>query len=503
MDTFIIAALTASVAIVAPAYADIDGFLKDYKLVKEYCFAGAGDYLAVGIVSEPIFTLSGITAYTRELEKALSENFGYKEVAVTFDTDLVYRIGKIGKMRIYDVIDDKRNKKALSREQIDFWIKGVVDGSVEDYQSAALLMAIAINGMSDEETFYLTSAMAESGDTVDLSAYGDRTVDKHSSGGVGDSTSFIVIPVMAALGRVCAKMSGRGLGHTGGTLDKLEAIDGVTTAIDEKAFYAQIEKTGLVIAGQTKDVCPADKILYALRDVTATVESIPLIAASIMSKKLAADLKSAEKLARLMVETGRRAGRNVSALITDMDEPLSDYIGNSLEVEGAIEVLKGNTDCPLYKVAKALCVGLLDYEGAEKDVDNAIKSGAALEKFRSMLIAQGAKEDVLDKPLCRAKCKIEIFSEKSGYVKSVDAMKAARVVLALGGGRNKKEDSILPHVGLKFNVRRGDRIEEDGLIATMYFDRYEDVVYAKDVLDAVAFSDKDPGRKDPILKIIK
>ena len=424
-------------------------------------------------------------------------------------------------MRIYDVIDDKRNKKALSREQIDFWIKGVVDGSVADYQSAALLMAIAINGMSDEETFYLTSAMAESGDTVDLSAYGDRTVDKHSSGGVGDSTSFIVIPVMAALGRVCAKMSGRGLGHTGGTLDKLEAIDGVTTAIDEKAFYAQIEKTGLVIAGQTKDVCPADKILYALRDVTATVESIPLIAASIMSKKLAAgakniildvkcgkgafmhDLKSAEKLARLMVETGRRAGRNVSALITGMDEPLSDYIGNSLEVEGAIEVLKGNTDCPLYKVAKALCVGLLDYEGAEKDVDNAIKSGAALEKFRSMLIAQGAKEDVLDKPFCRAKCKIEIFSEKSGYVKSVDAMKAARVVLALGGGRNKKEDSILPHVGLKFNVRRGDRIEEDGLIATMYFDRYEDVVYAKDVLDAVAFSDKDPGRKDPILKIIK
>lgn len=424
-------------------------------------------------------------------------------------------------MRIYDVIEDKRNNKALSKDQIDFWIKGVVDGSVADYQSAALLMAITINGMTDEETFYLTSAMAESGDTIDLSAYGDRTVDKHSSGGVGDSTSFIVIPVMAALGKVCAKMSGRGLGHTGGTLDKLEAIDGVTTAIDEKAFYAQIEKVGLVIAGQTKDVCPADKILYALRDVTATVESIPLIAASIMSKKLAAgakniildvkcgkgafmhDRESAEKLARLMVATGRRAGRNVSALITDMDEPLSDYIGNSLEVEGAVEVLKGRTDCPLYTVAKALCVGLLNCEGAEEKVDDAIKSGAALEKFKSMLIAQGAKEDVLDRPLCRAKCKIEIYAEKGGYVQSVDAMKVARVVLALGGGRNKKEDAILPHVGLKLNVRRGDRIEEDGLVATMFFDRYEDVAYARDVLDAVKISDKDPGRKDPVLKIIK
>ena len=277
-------------------------------------------------------------------------------------------------MRIYDVIDKKRKGGELSGEEIGFWIKGVVDKSVADYQSAALLMAIAINGMTEQETFYLTDAMAKSGDTLDLSAYGDRTVDKHSSGGVGDSTSFIVIPVMAALGKVCAKMSGRGLGHTGGTLDKLESIDGVTTAIDEKSFYKQLDKTGLVIAGQTKDVCPADKILYALRDVTATVESIPLIASSIMSKKLAAgarnivldvkcgkgafmhDLKSAEKLARLMVDTGKKAGRKVSALITDMDQPLSDYIGNSLEVQGAIEVLEGKTDCPLYEVAKALCV---------------------------------------------------------------------------------------------------------------------------------------------------
>lgn len=424
-------------------------------------------------------------------------------------------------MRIYDIIDAKRNKKALSKEEIDFWIKGVVDGSVADYQSAALLMAIAINGMTDQETYYLTDAMAKSGDVMDLSRFGDKTVDKHSSGGVGDSTSFIVIPVMAALGKICAKMSGRGLGHTGGTLDKLEAIEGVTTSVSEEKFYDQIEKIGLAIAGQTKDVCPADKILYALRDVTATVESIPLIAASIMSKKLAAgaknivldvkcgegafmhDLKSAEKLAKLMVDVGKKAGRNVSALITDMDEPLSDYIGNSLEVEGALEVLKGNTDCPLYTVAKALCVQLLGYEGAEKDVDEAIRSGQALEKFRKMFVSQGAAEDVFSRPLCKAACKIEVYSEKHGYVESIDAMKAAKTVLALGGGRNKKEDSISPHVGLKFNVRRGDEVQEDGLIATMYFDKYEDVVYAKDVLDAVKISDKKPAARKLILKTVK
>ncbi len=424
-------------------------------------------------------------------------------------------------MRIYDIIEDKRNKKALSQEQIDFWIKGVVDKSVADYQSAALLMAIAINGMTDEETYYLTKAMADSGDKADLSAYGDRTVDKHSSGGVGDSTSFIVIPVMSALGKVCAKMSGRGLGHTGGTLDKLEAIEGVSTSLSEEKFYAQLNRTGLVIAGQTKDICPADKILYALRDVTATVESIPLIASSIMSKKLAAgaknivldvkcgkgafmhDEESAEKLAKLMVETGKRAGRNVSALITDMDEPLSDYIGNSLEVEGAVKVLEGKTDCPLYEVAKALCVTLLGYEGAEKDVDEAVKSGAALNKFRELLIEQGAAEDVLEKPLVRAKCKIEVFADSSGYVQSIDAMKAARTVLALGGGRNRKEDEILPHVGIKYNVRRGDKVEEDDLLATMYFDRYEDVAYAMDVKNSVKISDSKPVEKSRIIKIIK
>lgn len=424
-------------------------------------------------------------------------------------------------MRIYDIIDDKRRNKELTREQIGFWIKGVVNGSVADYQSSALLMAIAINGMTEQETCFLTQAMADSGDKADLSAYGDRTVDKHSSGGVGDTTSLIVIPVMAALGKVCAKMSGRGLGHTGGTLDKLESVDGVTTSMSESAFFGQLDTIGLAIAGQTMKMCPADKILYALRDVTATVESIPLIAASIMSKKLASgarnivldvkcgkgafmhDLKSAEKLARLMVDTGLKAGRKVSALITAMDEPLSDYIGNSLEVQGAVEVLKGRTDCPLYEVSKALCVALLDCEGAGEKVDEAIRSGAALAKFSKMLAAQGADEDVLDRPLVRSKCKIEIFAAKSGYVQSVDAMKIAETVLALGGGRNRKEDEILPHVGVKTDVRRGDFVNEDDQIATMYFDKYEHVALAKEVQDAFTIADKKPAKKSFVLETVK
>lgn len=424
-------------------------------------------------------------------------------------------------MRIYDVIDDKRRNRELSKEQIAFWINGVTDGSIADYQSAALLMAIAINGMTDDETFYLTDAMAKSGDTVDLSRFGDRTVDKHSTGGVGDSTSFIVIPVMAALGKICAKMSGRGLGHTGGTLDKLEAIDGVSTSLSEERFNAQLDSAGLAIAGQTGQVCPADKILYALRDVTATVESIPLIAASVMSKKLAAgaknivldvkcgkgafmrDKESAKKLAELMVRVGRKAGRNVSALITDMDEPLSDYIGNSLEVEGAVEVLKGRTDCRLYEVAKALCIRLLDCEGAEQAVDGAIASGAALGKFRQLLVSQGASADVLEKPICRSACKIEVFSDKAGYVAGIDAMKIARVVLDLGGGRTKKDDKILPHVGIKLNVRRGDKVNEDDCVAIMYFEKYEDVALAREVLAAIEISDEKPQIRKPVLGIIK
>ena len=397
-------------------------------------------------------------------------------------------------MRIYDVIDKKRKGGELSGEEIGFWIKGVVDKSVADYQSAALLMAIAINGMTEQETFYLTDAMAKSGDTLDLSAYGDRTVDKHSSGGVGDSTSFIVIPVMAALGKVCAKMSGRGLGHTGGTLDKLESIDGVTTAIDEKSFYKQLDKTGLVIAGQTKDVCPADKILYALRDVTATVESIPLIASSIMSKKLAAgahnivldvkcgkgafmhDLKSAEKLARLMVDTGKKAGRKVSALITDMDQPLSDYIGNSLEVIEAINTLRGNGPEDLTNLCVELAAHMLFLSGkgsvdvCKGLVRETIQNTSALQKLAQTVEAQGGDPaliyDVARFP--KASRSMDVKSPKDGFIFSMDAEGYGKTALLLGAGRSRLGDDIDPTAGVVLRVKPGDRIKQGETIATLY-----------------------------------
>lgn len=420
-------------------------------------------------------------------------------------------------MRIYDVIKDKRDGKALTKEQIDFWIKGVVDKSVEDYQSAALLMAIVLNSMTDEETFYLTDAMAKSGETLDLSEFGDASVDKHSSGGVGDSTSFVVIPVMAALGKICAKMSGRGLGHTGGTIDKLESIKGVSTDLDEKRFFTQLKEIGLAIAGQTKNVCPADKILYALRDVTATVDSIPLIASSIMSKKLAAgahnivldvkcgegafmkDKKSAVKLARLMVDIGKRAGRNVSALITAMDEPLSDYIGNALEVAGAAEVLKGRKDCELYTVSKALCERLLGYEGCEEDIDRVIDSGEAYEKFVQLIKAQGGNIQDLDSQLFGAKYKMLVKAEQGGYVAGINAVVVANAVLLAGGGRNKKGDEILPYAGVKLLARRGAKVVEGDVIAEFYYEREQDKCLSEQIERSFSFCKSKPRKKQTVL----
>lgn len=403
-------------------------------------------------------------------------------------------------MRIYDVIKDKRDNKELSKEQIDFWINGIVNGEIVDYQSSALLMAIVLNGMTDSETFYLTDAMARSGDMLDLSRYGTKSADKHSSGGVGDSTTFIVIPVLASLGFVCAKMSGRGLGHTGGTIDKIESVSGVNTSIQRDKFFEQADTVGAVIAGQSENLCPADKILYALRDVTATVDSIPLIASSIMSKKLASgaynivlDVKcgkgafmknrqDAKKLARLMTQIGKKAGRNVTALITDMDRPLSRYIGNYLEVAGAVEVLKGNLDCDLYKVAKQLCMCIAGEEYSQK-IDECVLSGNALNKFIDIIKAQGGYGfDFGD--INKSKYSLQIKSDKEGIVADIDAMKIADVVLKLGGGRNKKQDKILPYVGVVLNVNCGEKVQQGGLLATMYYDRENDEKMGEEVLKA-------------------
>ena len=275
-------------------------------------------------------------------------------------------------MRMYEIIKNKRDNKELTKEEIEFFVKGYTDGSIPDYQASALTMAIFFNGMTEKETATLTLAMAESGDTVDLSLFGDKTVDKHSTGGVGDKTTLIVAPIVASLGCIIAKMSGRGLGHTGGTVDKLEAIDGFNTSLTNEEFFKQVKNIGIAVVGQTGNLTPADKKLYALRDVTATVDSIPLIASSIMSKKLAAgshtivlDVKcgsgafmktpeEAKALATEMVKIGKNNGRNMAAIITDMNTPLGKNIGNSLEVIEAIEILKGNGAEDLKFVAKAL-----------------------------------------------------------------------------------------------------------------------------------------------------
>lgn len=414
-------------------------------------------------------------------------------------------------MRITDVIAAKRRGEELTDEQIGFWIDGLE--SFADYQNSALLMAIVINGMSLRETSTLTRAMLQSGSSLDLSRYGDATVDKHSTGGVGDGTSLIVMPVAAACGKIAAKLSGRGLGHTGGTLDKLESVYGVRTDLSQREFFDIIDKTGIAIAGQTDSLCPADKYLYALRDVTATVDSIPLIASSVMSKKLAAgarnivlDVKTgrgaflktreeSETLAKIMVGIGSRVGRNVSALVTDMDSPLENCIGNAIEVQCALRILRGEERGEVYDVSKALCAALGVDGGA---FDRAIASGAAYAKFESMIAAQGGKPGCLER-LPVAKYSVTVEARESGYVADVDALKVARAVLEAGGGRKRKGDPILPEVGARLHVAVGDRAERGMPLATLYFSRPGDEELAALLADAFSIAAQEPPRKSRII----
>lgn len=414
-------------------------------------------------------------------------------------------------MKITDIIAEKRHGNALDDEAIRLWIDRL--DAFADYQNSALLMAIAINGMDARETLTLTDAMAHSGDMLDLSRYGDATVDKHSTGGVGDGTSFIVMPVMAATGKICAKLSGRGLGHTGGTLDKLESIDGVHTDISEKRFFEIVDDIGIVIAGQTAQLCPADKYLYALRDVTATVDSMPLIAASVMSKKLAAGAKNivldvktgrgafmkseddAKTLARTMVDIGRRSGRNVSALVTTMDMPLESAVGNAIEVRSALDVLSGRERGDVYEVAKALCAQL----GADGEAfDRAIASGAAYEKFEQMIYALGGKPGCLQN-LPQSKYKKTVFAPKSGYISDINAMPVASVTLDAGGGRRVKEDAILPEVGVKLHVAAGGRVDKGQPLATLHYSRVGDEELAQRLASAFVVSDEKPIVRDRIV----
>ena len=397
-------------------------------------------------------------------------------------------------MRIYDILEQKRRGEEHSREQLEFFINGFVSGNIPDYQAAAWLMAVCCNGMTDRETATLTEIMAASGDSVDLSRFGERSVDKHSTGGVGDKTSLIVAPIVACCGGKVAKMSGRGLGHTGGTIDKLESVPNFRTELSSDEFFETVEKTGMAIIGQTGNIAPADKKLYALRDVTATVESIPLITSSIMSKKLAAgalslvlDVKvgsgafmkteaQARVLAQSMVNIGKRLGRNVTAVLTDMDTPLGSAIGNSLEVAEAISVLKGECRGDLYEVCillaaemLSLCLGV-DTAKAHEMAQEAVSSGKALSKMREWMAAQGADVRYIDDPSLfkRAEYVRELKAEEDGYIASMETARIGAASVSLGAGRVKKTDVIDPAAGIVLSAKTGDKVKKGDTLCTLY-----------------------------------
>jgi len=392
-------------------------------------------------------------------------------------------------MNILEIIDAKKRGRELTKDQIDFWIKGVMSGDVENYQTSALLMAICLVGFSEEETYNLTQAIINSGTTVDLSSFYDLSVDKHSSGGVGDSTTFIVAPIFAALGYKCAKASGRGLGHTGGTLDKLESIRGFNINLDKDQFKKQIEDIGLAVISQSKDMCPADKRLYALRDVTETVDNVGLIASSIMSKKLASgvknivldvkcgkgafmkDLDAAKALAKEMVKIGKRANKNVVAVVTNMNYPLDECVGNSLEVYGALRVLEGERN-NLYEVAITLTSELLNsmgVENAKQKCDVVLNNGKALEKFKEMIKAQGGDISLLNKGyLLSSKYVYDVITDETGYVQNIDPMGIAGTVTMLGGGRLKTTDTIDLYCGVELQVHVADHVSKGDVIAKIY-----------------------------------
>ena len=393
-------------------------------------------------------------------------------------------------MRAVDLIEKKKRGEALSAEELRFLIEGYTNGEIPDYQMSAWAMAVCFQGMSREETAALTAAMAESGDQVDLSVLGKATVDKHSTGGVGDKPSLIVAPLVAALGGKVAKMSGRGLGHTGGTVDKLESIPGYQTTLSAADFMAQAQRVGIVVAGQSGNLAPADKKLYALRDVTATVDSIPLIASSIMSKKLAAGAKSivldvktgsgafmktAEdsiRLAEEMVRIGTACGRRVSALITNMDLPLGQVIGNAAEVEEAIAVLKGKGPADLREVCLALASEMLSLcngwsaEEAMEKATAALDSGIAYQKFEEWITAQGG--DLAAFGAERAVKTYTVCAPESGYIQQMDAERIGIAAMLLGAGRATKEDTIDFAAGITMLKKTGDAVEQGEPIATLY-----------------------------------
>lgn len=390
-------------------------------------------------------------------------------------------------MRAVDIISKKRDNKALSKSEIDFFIQGYTQGDIPDYQAAAWAMAVVLNGMTPEETTNLTLAMADSGDRLDLSNVVDIAIDKHSSGGVGDKTSIAVVPMVRACGLPVGKMSGRGLGFSGGTLDKLESVPGYRADLSKDEFLEQLGSLGMVLTGQTMDLAPADGKLYALRDVTGTVQSIPLIASSIMSKKIAAGaqailldvkcgngafmqtLEEARKLARLMVSIGELSGRDVAALLSDMNQPLGVAVGNALEMKEAIMMLKGEGPADfaehcLEVASQMLVLGKRAGEKLEarEMAQRAIDSGSAFDFLKKLIMAQGGDASYIDKPekLPTAPIQHTLNASESGYIAQVHARMVGEAAVILGAGRRKKGDSIDQAVGVSVLVKVGEQVEK-------------------------------------------
>lgn len=400
-------------------------------------------------------------------------------------------------MRMYDIILKKRNKEELTREEIEFFVKGFNSGDIKDYQASALLMAIFLNKMSKKETADLTMAIVNSGEVLNLDNIDGVKVDKHSTGGVGDTTTLIVAPLVASLGVKVSKMSGRGLGHTGGTIDKLEALEGFSVELSKTQFIENINNIGIALVSQTGKLAPADKKIYALRDVTATVDSISLIASSIMSKKIASgadkivldvkvgdgafmkNIEDARKLAKEMVSIGKMVDRETIAVISDMNQPLGYAIGNSLEVIEAIETLKGNGPKDLLKLSLTLASNMLmlakvvdSIEEGEKKLLKNIQNGKALRKFKEFVKAQGGNIDFIDDTNLFKKSKyvLNLKSEKSGIISNINSEMLGIIAMDLGAGRETKESIINLNVGIVLSKKRGETIEEGDILAKVYSD---------------------------------
>ncbi len=428
-------------------------------------------------------------------------------------------------MTMYDILQKKRHGKELSADEIGFFLRGYTKGEIPDYQASALLMAIAIRGMTTEETVALTLGIRDSGEILNTEGIGGIRVDKHSTGGVGDKTSLVVMPILSALGFTVAKMSGRGLGHTGGTVDKLEAIPGFRTELTEAEFIDTVRTANMAIVAQNKSLAPADKLLYALRDVTATVDSLPLIASSIMGKKLAVNddvivldvktgngafMKTPEEsraLARAMVDIGRAAGKKISALVTDMSRPLGRFVGNLLEVKEAIAALRGEAPSDLLQLSLALAAEILylangtDRTLGKKRAKEALESGAALAAFERTVAAQGgdlhALSALLDGEFPAPY--LELCSPTSGYITEVDTEAYGKAALALGAGRATIKDKIDPYAGLWLLRKAGDHVEKGEPFVRLYATDRSRFSAAAAILEAATVFGKEAPSIPPLI----